>query len=50
VVPGRSSEAFLQPKLYSHCASTVEPQWHWCGTQRDKPSHRPTPDSHCLVI
>ena len=35
--------AFLQTKPCSTCASTRAPQWHLCGTQRVKPSRRPTP-------
>jgi len=34
---------FLQTKPCSPCASTRAPQWHLCGTQRVKPSRRPTP-------
>jgi len=50
--------AFLQTKPCSPCASTRAPQWHLCGTQRVKPSRRPTPiltasssipNPHCIA-
>jgi len=35
--------ARLQTKLRRPCVSTREPQRHWCGTQRGRPSLNPTP-------
>jgi len=39
--------ALLQTKLWSPRASTWEPQWHWCGTQRSNSNLKPTATLNC---